>query len=170
MEISPLKILISFSTPIHKTTSIYTEIQCSRKDVSAQCSGPTARALPYAPTYCTHLCLLAALADRTQFLHTSKSNTTEKNSEAVISAFSLAQGCISRTIKSFPISLLLTTNTIPKCSIFNIHMPTEPSYVTDLTEKFLYVCKGVLPARPHSLFFPTSKAVIFVYYEDSHLS
>lgn len=49
-------------------------------------------------------------------------------------------------------------------------MPTAPPHVTDLTEKFLYVCKGVFPARPHSLYIPTSKAVIFVYYEDSHLT
>lgn len=47
MEISPLEILISFSTPIYKTTSFYIEIQCSRSDVNAQgSSGPSAPCSP----------------------------------------------------------------------------------------------------------------------------
>lgn len=131
--------------------------------------GHQPRALPYAP----HLLHSSLSPGSPCWLHAVPTHQQiprhKKNSKAVMPAFSLARGCISWTMKSFPISLLLTTNTIPKCSIFNIYMPTQPPHVSNLTEKFLYVCKGAFPARSHSLFFPTSKAVIFVYYEDSHL-
>lgn len=53
---------------------------------------------------------------------------------------------------------------IPKYLIFTVYMPTEQQKITDLTEMFLYACKGVFTARFY-LSFPQFEKSYFSVLE-----